>query len=1215
MEPGEVAERRETVARRAEFVELLEDEGVLNPADIVDELAHSRSTVTRALRELCDAGLVENRDGGYAATVTGVMAVEEFRRHEAASRAILRAKELLDPLVDPSEFDPAFLTGGETYLADESAPFRPLEEVVSRVREADSVQAYLPTLVNPSLLRVWHRKVRAEGMESVGLFDEELLTLLKGQYPQLLAEMGAADAFSAFTADGPRHALLLTTKGGAATASVVVYDGDSGVKGAIVNDSDSAVEWARDRFERLKDSASAVTAEFDALAGAVELGPSDLEPADSSDSRTGNLERDGGFAGHALPLDLEREGFTRLSKEYFESREQARPEVSWRTGFTLSEVRGGHAVDRFDDEDRNFVDRMLSALQAGPDHVVLGPPGAGKSTACMSVACEWYDQQIGPVVYRERGAGGEFSSPSLLEAYLRQTDDHALVVVEDAIRTEANGIFDVMLSLKGRDDVTFLLDSRTSEWNASDDLVGDPRVDAYRRRSVEQVPVPELDADGCERFVDHFRSLIAEDIDASGTELQSAVADGALSAPADTRPPGRALLAQTHLSRRVDTVADPDGTVPNALDADVRETCQSLLDADPEYATELAVLASLCNAAGIPVATEYLYGIAEPDRCGDIEAAISVLEGRVLFEHRGVTAPRMEYRTHHETWSRRFLERFLELLSEDRARAIFGRCTSRLLSLADDADRRNRIERQLNRTAPHLHRIESDPGGWGDELVERIFRLGHTNAGLAPLYGETDDGTIAVPDACSEFIRQKQHYWRGEMNRLQGNLRRGKAEIEQLLDADSSPDGLTEREAKRLRYRGHGGIWHFSAINGDYETAIDHARRSLALAEELEDVKKMAQARAIITHVEIERNNLEEAQAQYERFRELADEHQSPTYAGTALEGARCSFLQGAHQQAKERLREYLDRIEDADSTPEEASARYHLGRIAIVEDDFETAKSHLSRAMATSRSSGASMVESQVHASLGRVAHLEGRLEDAESHLERASEHGRGVPSLVAPIHAVLADVAFDRGNLDRSESLARKGLEAAADDSAPIEMADVSRTLARIALREDSYEDAEAHLVRCREASRTLDNPLLAAKCNRLRARLELARGKEDEAEEYARQALDRCREYDTTSDAAGCLRLLGLTALERDHIESSADYLLAGLEAAKESGVVTRTAELHTALARLELTRQDPQSARNHLESALDIAARLGDEERVQSIRNDIAALDTNPAADSP
>jgi hypothetical protein len=121
-----------------------------------------------------------------------------------------------------------------------------------------------------------------------------------------------------------------------------------------------------------------------------------------------------------LPLDLEAEGFVRLSAEYFEGHGRADPAVSWRTGFTLAEVRAGHAVDRRGADGADLSHVLVEGLRDGSDHAVLGPPGAGKSTVCMQAACEWYERELGPVLYRERGGGDGFESTALLEAYLRE---------------------------------------------------------------------------------------------------------------------------------------------------------------------------------------------------------------------------------------------------------------------------------------------------------------------------------------------------------------------------------------------------------------------------------------------------------------------------------------------------------------------------------------------------------------------------------------------------------------------------------------------------------------------------------------------------------------------------------------------------------------------------------------------------------------------------
>lgn len=155
----------EVVAQRVEFIDLLDGEGPLATRDIVDTLDYSRSTVTRALRALREAGLIEQTADGYVATVPGVLAAHEYHRYETASEAILTSKQLVAPIPEAHAPPVDLLIGADTIRADAEIPVRPLEAVSDRVRDADTVQAYLPTLVNTHLLRVWHRAVVATAVE------------------------------------------------------------------------------------------------------------------------------------------------------------------------------------------------------------------------------------------------------------------------------------------------------------------------------------------------------------------------------------------------------------------------------------------------------------------------------------------------------------------------------------------------------------------------------------------------------------------------------------------------------------------------------------------------------------------------------------------------------------------------------------------------------------------------------------------------------------------------------------------------------------------------------------------------------------------------------------------------------------------------------------------------------------------------------------------
>lgn len=1202
---GGVAEQRAIVRKRIDYVELLSEQGPLAPRDLVDELDHSRSTVTRALEELREAGLVDRRDDGYSPTVAATMAAQEYRRHEATSRDILESRELLEPLPEAAAPPPLLLAEARTHLTESSAPFRPLETVSDRLRTADDVRAYLPTLVNPALLRVWHRRVTAEGIDSVGLFAEDLLTQLQGQYPGVLGEMSTTDAFSAYTIDGPPYGLLLTTEDDTPTVTMVVYNGEGGVRGVIANDSPAATEWARARFEELEATATPADDEFapatDLRESAWGIPQTAQRPAPNPGKRRASATE------QELPVDLKTEGFVRLSDDYFDAHDEAAPEISWQTGFTLTEVRAGQAVDRVDEDGNRVVERLVGQLRDGGDHVLLGPPGAGKSTTCMAVACDWFEQGLGPVLYRERGRGDEFTSTALLEAYLRQADGHTLVVVEDAIRREANAVFELMQVLGGRDDVTFLLDSRQSEWRGSNEFGLDPRVGAYRRASVREISMPALDEEEYDRFARHFDRLVGAggEVTPTGDELRSAVDGGLEGTTDDGAEPGTALLAQAQLSRMHTRVSDCEPGGPNALEADIVETFRSLSGARTDIATDLAVLVNLLNAAGIPVAAEYLYALSTDGQYPAVEAAIDSLRGSVLFDREETRVAGTEYRTRHEEWSRRFLEQLLELLPEERAEASFGRCVSRLLSLADDGDRRERIQRHLSTSTPHLHRIETDPREWADEVTERVFTLGQSHSRLAPLYGLTDESAIDLPEACSAFVRHKQAWWRADMNGYQGATERAKSEVERLSDTEATDEGLAEADAKRLRFLGHRGLSMYYRTSGENDVARDHATEALTLAQSLEDIDKIALAHEVLVSVELIESNLESAGAHLEELRELADEHDDPAVKRMAMhaEGQRL-LIKGAYDEARVQLRRAVEQAREANGYGTAAYVLSTLGQVALVENDFDLAESSLSSAVDVGRSSGSSMRLCFLYSLLARLALKRGDVEDAEAYLQQAAEREAGVSQLASVRLRSLALVELAQGNLTTAVDIAREAVENAEDVAYPMEQTDTHQTLAQLLIQQGELREAERYLEQSREATEAVGNPVKLATCDRLRARLEFGIGNLDEAERFAHKSLETFVEAEIEDEGAVCRRVLGLVALERGEVPTAREQLTAGLESAEKSGVVRQVARLHEAMVQLETKAGDRAKARRHGGQAIETFERLGDTERAQRIKTRLA-----------
>ncbi|PSQ16444.1 hypothetical protein BRD00_10660 [Halobacteriales archaeon QS_8_69_26] len=131
---GDMGERMDAVARRVDFLELLDEAGPLPTRDVVDALDHSRSTVTRALRTLREADLVEKRENGYVATLAGAMAAHEYRRYERTQRAVLASSDLLAAVPDAHALPVEALVGADTVVVEEAGPVRALEAVPGNLR-------------------------------------------------------------------------------------------------------------------------------------------------------------------------------------------------------------------------------------------------------------------------------------------------------------------------------------------------------------------------------------------------------------------------------------------------------------------------------------------------------------------------------------------------------------------------------------------------------------------------------------------------------------------------------------------------------------------------------------------------------------------------------------------------------------------------------------------------------------------------------------------------------------------------------------------------------------------------------------------------------------------------------------------------------------------------------------------------------------------------
>lgn len=1042
-------------SRRLDFLERL-SESALEKREMVDELGHSRSTVNRAVAELEDAGLVTATDGGHVTTLSGGLAAEMYRRVTSNATAIRAASEVLAPLSATSPIDLELVAEAEVERTDGPPPYRSLQRIRDAIGDADGVRAVVPTVANLETLRVCHSRVLEEGLTVEMIMSPALFERLTGQFPAQFREMVLDGGYAALTADLPGFTAFLVERNGAVTVAVVVYTEDTAIRGILLNEAPAAVRWAEALYARLRADATDRTDELRSLdvdtadpargsgGTAKEASPSrgsrsGVRPGASADARPGGVpdrrstvrSARAGRSDGPLGVELEADGFVWLSPTYFERREPAPPATCWRTGLDLVEVYAGYAIDRefsSDGDRRNLTDHLVERLLDGVDQAVVGPPGSGKSTVCKSAACRWYEADYGPVFYRESGYGRTFDSPAALGERLRRTDGHALVVVEDAVRAEANAVFGLMKEFSGDPGVTFLLDAREGEWQQSREFPVNAGLEAYRHEAVERFAMPPLDETECRRLVRHFEQTIEGTVDPPVEDLFQQIRTES-EADAEEAGPSEMLLLLHRLSAYADPLAAYGSRIPTTLTQDIQRTYEDLQDVDAALALDVGVTVNLLNAVGVGVYPDLVHALAEEGQHGAIRDAFSLLEGRTVFPESGQDrGDSRRYRSIHESWSRLFLEHLFAVESERDARQRFGRCVSALLSLADDAVRRERIDWEFEGEAAYVEEIAIDPGEWADDLVYRIFALGREHPGIAPLFGKSDYSYIELPEACSPETTVRCTEWRGEMYLRAGDHELAAREFERLDDLVGETDGLDPDRARSMTALSLNKRGEIEMHQGDLETAEEYVIRGLESYRQLDDVRGEARSLLRLGIISWTRGEYGSAEDQLTRslesYREVGDKRGESACLGNlaaiALRNGDLDTAEAYATRCFEVKRVLGAKLGEADSL-------LLLGKIELERDAYDMAAEYVTHSFEIAQEIGARRIEANDLLLLGDIARGKGESEEATEYLERSLEiwQEMGVDHGKAECLRALGNVARERRASGEAEEYLTRSLE----------------------------------------------------------------------------------------------------------------------------------------------------------------------------------------------
>lgn len=246
------------LAQRADLLRAVRDDPTTTKPELADELAVSRSTVDRAVRQLETRGLVDRAGGGVSLTLNGRLALDSYETFRADLAGLNAAETAIEALPDDARVAPVLFRDATVVEATGVAPQRPTEAYRSLVADATHIRGYASRLLDSTVPTLRDRIVDG-GLELDLVFDPAVLDALLGRHGDTVADaLDTGRLTLRQTDDGLAYSLMVIDTPASTYACALFYD-DSGHTGFLYNDDPDAVEWAEGVDESLREDAETLS--------------------------------------------------------------------------------------------------------------------------------------------------------------------------------------------------------------------------------------------------------------------------------------------------------------------------------------------------------------------------------------------------------------------------------------------------------------------------------------------------------------------------------------------------------------------------------------------------------------------------------------------------------------------------------------------------------------------------------------------------------------------------------------------------------------------------------------------------------------------------------------------------------------------------------------------------------------------------------------------
>lgn len=238
-----------TVLRRAEVLHLVCAE-MPEKRNLEDEVAKSRPTIDRAIRELEEEHLVCRDNGLCKPTPAGQLANELYERFEQSFERLSKIEQELAALPVETTLPGTILEGASLFQTPDHAPYTTIDPLVDDLLQADNIVVMTPVLISPYLGEISNQ--RNASQTETTLITTEAVAETFNTSTENSINVDSKPVDQLYISDSiPQYGLILVDE---ATSYTLIFSDTNHISATIRNRRSDAVEWTRKRISRIKKS-------------------------------------------------------------------------------------------------------------------------------------------------------------------------------------------------------------------------------------------------------------------------------------------------------------------------------------------------------------------------------------------------------------------------------------------------------------------------------------------------------------------------------------------------------------------------------------------------------------------------------------------------------------------------------------------------------------------------------------------------------------------------------------------------------------------------------------------------------------------------------------------------------------------------------------------------------------------------------------------------